>query len=104
MTQKNLIFFLIILLASCSLHKNISGIYCESGKDFKKILILKNDSTFVLDYRFFDGQSTCNGKWKYISTDVLLLKCDTEKFPAQLQSGYMSNRTQKAILLNHKQI
>jgi len=66
--------------------------------------MLKGDSTFILDYRFFDGQSTCNGRWKYISKDTVLLKCDTEKFPAQLQLGYMSNRIQKATILNRKQI
>jgi hypothetical protein len=90
---------------SCSSSKRIIGNYYVAGKDFNKSLILKKDSSFFYTQNVFEGQSKCQGRWKYLSKDTLLLKCDTEKsVEAMLQSGYISERTQKAIILSHNRI
>lgn len=101
---KNTIYFLIILFASCTANKSLIGGYYKSGKDFKHSLILNKDSTFVLSKQYFEVNSKCQGRWRYLSKDTLLLKCDSESFPAVIAGGYMSEREQKVIILNSKKI
>ena len=96
---------IIVTLCSCSVNKNLTGKYIAEGKDFKQMLILNKNNTFDLTEQGFEYNSDCTGKWKFISKDTILLKCDSEKsISAMLQSGYMSERKRKAIILNARQI
>jgi hypothetical protein len=93
-----------MLLASCNVNRIIPGNYCNNGTDYKKSLRLNKDGTFALTTENFDSKSGCQGKWKYLSKDTLLLKCDAEGFPAIITSGYISEREQKVVLLGNNQI
>jgi hypothetical protein len=67
--------------------------------------MLSKNGIFLISEQGFEYTSNCHGIWKRLSKDTILLKCDSEKNPVtMLQSGYMSERTQKAIILNHNQI
>ena len=100
--RKYIYFFM--LWVSCTVNRIIPGNYYNNGTDYKNSLKLNNDSTFVIAIENFDSKSGCHGKWKYLSKDTLLLKCDTEGFPAIITSGYISEREQKVVLLGHNKI
>lgn len=98
------IFILFFILVSCTVSKNIVGIYKTSGKDFRYSLTLHKNKTFLLNEEFFDGSSGCKGTWHYLTNDTILLQCENEGVTAMLQSGYMSERNKKIIRLNRNQI
>jgi hypothetical protein len=102
MMRKFIYFFM--LLASCTVNRIIPGYYYNNGTDYKRSLKLNQDGTFALTTENFDNKSACQGKWKYLSRDTLLLKCDSESFPAIITSGYISEREQKVVLLGNNQI
>jgi hypothetical protein len=106
--MKNLLTIAIIFLASCKTssisQSSVRGQYYREGKDYKYDLRLNNDSSFVLTEKYFEVNSTCQGKWQYLSTDTILLKCGEEDLSAKLQSGYMSDREKKLIVLNNNKI
>ena len=101
---RNSIFFLIVLFVSCNANKKIFGSYYKNGKDFGYTLTLNKNYSFILMEESFEANSKCQGKWHYLTKDTLLLECDKEDLPAMLQSGYMSDRILKAIILGHHQI
>lgn len=101
--KKNFLYFFIIICASCSENKKIIGKYSKIGKDFKYNLIINKGNNFLLTEESFEASSKCQGKW-YLIKDTLLLECAKEDLPTMLQSGYMSDRLQKAIILDHHQI
>ena len=93
-----------MLLASCTVNRFIPGNYYNNGTDYKNSLRLNKDGTFVLTTENFDSKSGCQGKWKYLTKDTLLLKCGDEGFLAIITSGYITNREQKVVLLGNNQI
>lgn len=102
MMIKYLPFILMIVLTSCktvSVSQNIQGQYYKAGKDYQYDLSLNNDSSFTLTQKYFEVNSTCRGKWQYLSRDTLLLKCNEEDLAAKLQGGYMTEREKKVIVL-----
>ncbi len=105
--MKNLLFISMIFLASCktvSISQNMQGHYHKEGKDYQYDLTLNNDSTFFFTKKYFEVNSTCQGKWQRISKDTLLLKCGEEDLSAKLQSGYMTERERKVILLSKSKL
>ena len=105
--MKNLLIMSILIFASCktvSISQNIQGRYYKEGKDYQYELNLNNDSSFALTQKYFEVNSTCRGKWQYLSNDTILLKCDEEDLSAKLQTGYMSEREKKIIVLNKHKI
>lgn len=107
MMSKYLLFILIIVLASCrtiSISQNIQGQYYKAGKDYQYDLSLNNDSSFTLTQKYFEVNSTCGGRWQYLSRDTLLLKCYEENLSAKLQGGYMTEREKKVIVLGKKKL
>ena len=48
------------------------------------------DSSFIRTQNYFEVNSTCKGKWQYLTADTILFKCDEEDLSAKLQSGYDS--------------
>jgi hypothetical protein len=102
--MKRIYICILLLLTSCTVNRYIPGTYFSKGIGYKRNLKLNKDGTFVLANENFDSKSECQGKWKYLSKDTLLLKCDTESFPAIISSGYISERQQKVILMDNNQI
>jgi hypothetical protein len=96
--------YCLALLASCTLKHAIIGNYTSIGKDYKKDLTIMKDGTFILKLVDLESKAECHGKWRYLSNDTILLKCDTESFPAIITSGYIQERQQKAIVLDRNKI
>lgn len=104
---KNLPFISVIVLASCktvSFSQNIQGRYYIEGRDYQYSLSLNNDSSFTFTKKYFEGSSTCQGNWHFLSKDTLLLTCDEADLSAKLQSGYMTERERKVIVLNKNKL
>ena len=96
-----------IFLASCktvSISQNIPGQYYKEGKDYQYDLRLNTDNSFILTQKYFEVNSTCRGKWQYLSHDTLLLKCNDEDLSAKLQSGYMTEREKNIIVLSRNKL
>jgi len=91
------------LFASCKIYSQVQGIYYKDGNDYQYHLSL-NDSSFILTQKYFEVNSTCKGKWKYLSNDTILLKCDDEDLSAKLQSGYMTERERKVVVLSKNKL
>lgn len=105
--MKNLLIISIIFFASCktaSLSQSMQGQYYKEGKDYNYSLSLNNDSSFTFTKKYFEVNSTCQGKWQRISKDTLLLKCGEEDLSAKLQSGYMTERERKVIVLSKNKL
>ena len=90
---------LIIVFASCTTNRSLVGSYTKNGEDFRHSLILNKDSTFVLVEEYFHVNSKCQGRWRYIDKDTLLLVCNEEDLAGKLSRGYMSKREQEVIIL-----
>ena len=104
MTKYYFVLLIVFLFASCkSFSQNVQGVYSKNGTDYQYHLNLK-DSSFTLTQIYFEVNSTCKGKWKYIAKDTILLLCDNEDLSAKLQSGYMSERERKLVVLNKKKL
>ncbi len=101
--RRSLLLFIAIIFTSCSAHK-IIGEYEKVGSDFKYNLKLNKNHTFLFKGYFFDGDGQCNGKWRFITKDTILLECKKEDILIMLQRGSMSERIQKVVILNNGQI
>jgi len=88
---------------SISRLQNADGQYYAKGRDYSYSLWLEVNSSFVFTQKYFEVNSTCQGKWKYLSKDTILLQCN-EDLSAKLQSGYMSTRVRKIIVLNKNRL
>jgi len=95
---------LIIFLSSCVAKKDISGTYYSIGKDHTDSLIINKDHSFILMELYFDGTSKCEGKWVYTLKDTVLLKCADAGLDEMLQGGYMSDRTNKIVIIANHQL
>ncbi len=90
---------------SVTVLQSMEGEYQKSGKDYKCRLNLNRDSSFILTQKYFEVNSICNGKWQNVSADTILLKCDVEDdITAKLQSGYMTERENKVLVLNKNRL
>lgn len=78
--------------------------YYSKEKNIKDELILKSDSTFVLN---LDGRKTptCIGKWQMVDRSSILLECfkDTDLL-APATRGYLSERQRIVKIINEKKI
>lgn len=104
---KNLLFACAIVFASCkisSFSQNLQGSYFKEGKDYKYRLKLNNDSSFIFIREYFEANSTCRGKWQFISKDTVLLVCDDVDLSEKLQRGYMTTRERKVIVMNNSRL
>lgn len=93
--KSTLIYLILLIFISCkssSIYRSIIGNYNAEGKDYQYTLSIMPDSSFTLTQKYFEVNSTCRGKWNYLSNSSLLLKCEEEDLTATLQSGYMVNR------------
>jgi hypothetical protein len=76
----------------------------QKRKDYQYDLTLNNDSSFTFTKKYFEVNSICQGQWKRIAKDTLLLKCGEEDLSAKLQSGYVTKRERKLIVLNKQKL
>ncbi len=105
--KNNLLLILIVVFACCksvAISQNIDGQYFKAGKDYQYNLSLNKDSSFTLTQKYFEVNSTCKGKWSYLSRDTILLKCDEEDLSAKLQSGYMTDREKKIVVVSKNKL
>lgn len=106
--RNNFLLILTIMFASCksiAVFQNMEGQYYKSGKDYQYSLNLNKDSSFILTQKYFEVNSTCRGKWQNLSADTILLKCDVEEdIIAKLQSGYMTEREKKVIVMSKNKL
>lgn len=106
--RNTFLLILTIMFASCksvAIFKNVEGQYYKSGKDYQYSLNLNKDNSFILTQKYFEVNSTCNGKWQNLSADTILLKCDVEEdITAKLQSGYMTEREKKVLVLSKNKL
>jgi hypothetical protein len=107
MKKRIITILAVVLFISCkSVHElqSIQGEYYKQGNDYQYDLVLNRDSSFILSQKYFEVNSTCQGKWIYFSKDTLLLQCNPENVSAQLQSGYMSEREKKVIVVSRNKL
>lgn len=105
--MKKMAFILIFLLSvSCGSYKDIrTKMYLKRGKDFSYTLKLNYvDSSFVLNYKGFEFNSLCNGKWQQIADTIFLQCCEEKDISKILQSGYMNQRDYKVVVINSKKL
>lgn len=96
-----------VVLSSCASsfsQKKLIGNYQAKGKDYSYKLTLAGDSTFQLSTWQIEVKSGCEGTWKVIDSDTLLLKCYEPKPNEVLQGGYMSEREKKIVLLGNRKL
>lgn len=106
--MKNGLIILLVatfLCTSCSntLYRSVNGLYGGSGKDFYYSLSI-DDSSFILTQKYFEVNSACKGSWLRLTNDTILLRCDDVDISAKLQSGYISEREKKAVMLSKKKL
>ena len=102
--KKTHLYILMLLLTSCSSTKYLGGYYYNHGKDFDYSLSIDRNHIFLLTEQVYEGKSTCRGRWRFLSKDTILLECFKSDTLSILQGGYMSERNQKVIILDHQRI
>ena len=80
------------------------GNYHAKGKDYSYKLKLAGDSTFQLVTWHIEVKSGCEGTWRIIENDTILLQCSTPKPLEELQGGYMSERERKVAILSNRKL
>ncbi len=80
------------------------GTYSDEGKDHIYTLELRNDQTFTLTLSYWDARSSCDGTWQVLNEKTILLTCSPVKFPAQIQSGYMTNRERNVLVVSLRKL
>jgi GTPase SAR1 family protein len=105
MKKITLIMILLFAISCKNAKQDYTGKYKKAGKDHTYILELKRDSTFVFTQKYFEFNPKCQGKWKFITKDTVVLNCEKEEgFSAQLSTGYMVERERKVRIINSKKI
>ena len=102
-----LLLIISLLLSGCaaSLSQNsVVGNYYTKGKNYSYSLQLNTDSTFQLIIQDMEVKSSCDGTWRMVGDDTILLKCFPPNPSEQLQGGYMSNRERKIAVLNNRKL
>ena len=102
-----LILIILFALSSCmtmSSKHSMIGSYKSIGKDYVYDLELKPDSTFQLTQIYTEVKAGCSGEWKIISENLILLKCFPADLEEQLQSGYLSNRERRVLIINNRKL
>ena len=96
-----------MLLAGC---KTLQSTKIESGKfsydyesDYFDELVLSQDGSFKLSFHY-GFISACEGHWKYITKDTILLECGQEPPQNIIQRGYISERSRKIKVLNENRL
>jgi hypothetical protein len=84
--------FLFLFLLTNGAFSQLTGNYSKKGKDFLYTLSLNADSTFSFRKVYFEADSRCEGKWKRLPDNSLLLNCGESTLAEKLQSGYMNQR------------
>ena len=102
-----LLLLVSVLLSSCASsfsQKNLVGNYQAKGKDYSYKLKLAKDSTFQLTTWHIEVKSGCEGTWRVIDNDTILLQCSAPKPFEELQGGYMSEREKKVSILSKRKL
>ena len=108
MKAKSYIYFLFIICTSCvspqitTIH---SGYFQYVVGDVMvgnvtRTIVLKNDYQFTYTVSFGGPNRKCNGIWKYISKDTILLQCEDVPLEQAFSSGYMFPRNHKIKVVN----
>lgn len=102
------IFLIIsVLLSSCASifsQENLVGNYQAKGKDYSYKLKLAKDSTFQLTTWHIEVKSGCDGTWRVVDSETILLQCSAPKPLEELQGGYMSEREKKVTILSKRKL
>jgi hypothetical protein len=81
------------------------GTYFAKGDDYNHSLILNSDSTFVINFKYFEVNSSCDGKWNVLGKDTLILSCYKPLNSYEvLQSGYLNEREIHLKILNENNL
>lgn len=98
---------LCVLFLSCSIKKyslDTPSKYIDT-KDRRFFIQIEPDSTFVLQGSTFAGGYGCEGRWLYIDTNKILLKCADVKNPLEvIAAGYLVQREHVIYLLSNRKI
>jgi len=96
-----------VLLSSCASsfsQTDLIGNYHAKGKDYSYDLKLSKDSTFQLTTWHIEVKSGCQGTWRLIQKDTLLLRCSEAEPHEALQGGYMSDREKEILVLGKRKL
>lgn len=107
MIKKTIYIIALLFSFACkttSLPQNITGVYQQSGKDFKYRLALNADSTFKIILQDLEIKKQCEGKWSYRSERKILIKCNEADTTKLLSSGYMDEREHILTIINPEKI
>lgn len=103
--KKIYIYFILILclISSCKTQKQdrtVSGTYVFNYEnEEKEEIIFNEDGTFI----FTSYKTSCEGSWRYISKDTIILKCYEPSISQSLSKGYVYPLERKIkILKNNK--
>lgn len=99
-----LIIGVLFFLVSCKSNFVAEGNYEKVGSDFSYSLKLNKDSTFVLTKKYFEGSGSCNGKWKIVGGNQLILECNEATVLESLSSGYISDRIMSLKIIKPKKL
>ena len=99
-----LIIGVLFFIVSCKSNFVAEGNYEKVGSDFSYSLKLNKDSTFVLNKKYFGGSGSCNGKWKIVDGNQLILECNEASITESLQSGYISDRIMTLKIIKSKKV
>lgn len=90
-------------------HETIFGTfyYLKIDKHFSSsyTLELRHDSTFTFYMMVKDAKPQCDGRWKIINNEFIILECCEVSNPIEvLSSGYMNQRIHKLKIINKNKL
>ncbi|MES2379237.1 MAG: hypothetical protein V4553_21780 [Bacteroidota bacterium] len=94
----------LLLLASCTVSRPVSGNYYSNGTTYVRSLKLNPNGSFLLSADNFERRAGFLGNWKYLSKDTILLTYNLEDFPGIVKSEHISKKQEKVVLLNNNEI
>lgn len=114
--MKRAVVYVVITLGlfiSCKAQKigqeALCGTFYKLNKDkyfsSSYTLELRPDSSFTFIVMVKDAKPQCEGKWKIIDKEFILLECKESSNPYEmLSSGYMSEKEHKLQVINKNKI
>lgn len=91
-----ILLVILVFFYSCKSVFIPEGKFKGIAKGYACALIIKSDSSFNYGMEYFDVTTSCTGKWKFISTDTIVLKCgDEDNIVEKLTSGYIGGKEMK---------